>query len=229
MNGGSAAKNNAGALAHVDTWIFDLDNTLYPPTIDLFSQIDVRMKQYIARELKLPEDEAFVLQKKYYRAHGTTLRGLMLNHGTDPDGFLDFVHDIDHSVLAPHAELRAALTALPGRRFVYTNGSRRHAEQVLARLGVDDLFAGIFDIRAGAYLPKPQPEPYRLMTAGFGIDPQRAAMFEDSFLNLKPAADMGMITVWVRHPEHTPGPGDDLSHCRYVTDDLIGWLNARGA
>jgi putative hydrolase of the HAD superfamily len=214
----------SGDLAHIDCWIFDLDNTLYPPTVDLFAQIDRRMKAFIARELGLPLDDAFRLQKAYYRAHGTTLRGLMLNHGTDPDAFLDYVHDIDHTVLSPMPDLRAALAALPGRRLIYTNGSRRHAEQVMDRLGVADLFAGIFDIRAGDYLPKPDPAPYRRMTDAFNVAPARAAMFEDSFHNLRPAAAMGMTTVWVRHPEHTPGPGDDVSHCRYVTDDLVGWL-----
>lgn len=214
----------AGDLAHIDCWIFDLDNTLYPPTVDLFRQIDVRMKAFIARELSLSLDDAFRLQKQYYRAHGTTLRGLMLNHGTDPEAFLDFVHDIDHAVLGPMPDLRQALTALPGRRLIYTNGTSRHAEQVIGRLGIADLFTDIFDIRAGAYLPKPDPAPYDKMVKTLDITPARAAMFEDSFKNLAPAAAMGMTTIWVRHPEHTPGPDDDLTHCRYVTDDLVGWL-----
>lgn len=215
-----------GAVAHIDCWIFDLDNTLYPPTADLFQQIDTRMKGFIARELGLSLDDAFRLQKQYYRAHGTTLRGLMLNHGTDPEAFLDFVHDIDHTVLGPMPALRRALADLPGRRLIYTNGTRRHAEQVIGRLGIADLFSAIFDIRAGTYLPKPDPTPYRQMTEALAVDPTRAAMFEDSFKNLVPAAAMGMTTVWVRHPEHTPGPTDDLSHCRYETDDLVGWLKA---
>jgi putative hydrolase of the HAD superfamily len=222
---GVTALPAAGALDHVDCWIFDLDNTLYPPTADLFLQIDERMKAFIGRELGLSPDDAYRLQKTYYRAHGTTLRGLMLNHGTDPEAFLDYVHDIDHTVLGANPALRSSLAGLPGRRFIYTNGTRRHADQVLHRLGIADLFDGAFDIRAGTYLPKPDPAPYREMVRTLGVDPTRAAMFEDSFKNLAPAAAMGMVTVWVRHPEHTPGPGDETGHCRYVTDDLVAWLD----
>jgi putative hydrolase of the HAD superfamily len=213
------------SLAHIDTWIFDLDNTLYPASSHLFGQIDRRMKAFIARELHLSPDDAHTLQKRYYREHGTTLRGLMINHKIDPNAFLDFVHDIDHAVLGPAPDLTAALKRLPGRKFIYTNGTAYHATQVIARLGVAAHFDGIFDIRAGGYIPKPDPAPYREMIARHGIDPSRAAMFEDSFKNLKPAADLGMTTVWVRHPEHVPGPGDDLSHCHFVTDDMVEWLN----
>src|SRR5688572_22224581 len=182
------------------------------------------MKAFIAEHLKLPPDDAFALQKRYYRQFGTTLRGLMMNHAIDPDAFLDYVHDIDHSVLAADPALDAALAALPGRRLIYTNGSARHAEKVMERLGVGRHFAAIFDIRAAGYIPKPDPTAYAQLLATHDIDPRRAVMFEDSFLNLKPAADLGMATVWVRHEEHVAGPGDDLSHCHFITDDLIAWL-----
>ena len=211
-------------LAHVEGWVFDLDNTLYASTTNLFHQIDVRMKTYIAKLLGISAEDAFALQKKYYRAHGTTLRGLMMHHHVDPNDFIDFVHDIDHSVLDPDPELGAALAALPGRKVIYTNGSEHHAAQVLARLGVSEHFAAIFDIRAGAFIPKPDPQPYATMVNAMGIAPARAAMFEDSFKNPKPAADLGMVTVWVRHPEHVPGADDDISHCRFVTDDMVAWL-----
>ena len=216
-------------VGHVDAWVFDLDNTLYPVGSNLFDQIDARIKTFVAEALSMSEDEAFALQKRYYRAHGTTLRGLMIHHDIAPEAYLDFVHDIDHSVLSPDPRLAAALARLPGRRFIYTNGSTRHAAGVIARLGVADLFEGIFDIRAGGYVPKPDPEPYGTMMSRHGIAPARAAMFEDSFDNLKPAADLGMVTVWVRHPEHVPAATDDLSHCRFVTDDLVGWLEGAGA
>ncbi|MDX2221545.1 MAG: pyrimidine 5'-nucleotidase [Rhodospirillaceae bacterium] len=219
----------AAELGHVDAWVFDLDNTLYPPTVDLFAQIDARMKAFIARELGLAPDDAFALQKRYYRQHGTTLRGLMLNHGTDPETFLEFVHDIDHSVLDTSPRLAAALAGLPGRRFVYTNGSARHARAVLDRLGVTALFDGVYDIRAGNYIPKPDPAPYVDMTGRFGIAAGTAAMFEDSAHNLKPAAALGMTTVWVRHPDHSPAPAEDLSHCHHVTDDLVAWLEGVAA
>jgi putative hydrolase of the HAD superfamily len=224
MRGASLPGIARADIAHVDTRVFDLDNTLYGADIDLFHQIDQRMKQYIARLLGVSLERAFELQKRYYRVHGTTLRGLMLFHNINADEFLEYVHDIDHSVLSPHPELAAALKALPGRRVIYTNGSERHAIKVLARLGIADAFDGIFDIRAGGYVPKPDPAPYAEMAKALNVAPARAAMFEDSFKNLKPAADLGMVTVWVRHIEHVAGPHDNTSHCRFVTDDMVGWL-----
>ena len=224
MRGASLPAVARADIAHVDTWVFDLDNTLYGADIDLFHQIDQRMKQYIARLLGVSVEKAFELQKRYYRVHGTTLRGLMLFHNINADDFLEFVHDIDHSVLSAQPELAAALKALPGRKVIYTNGSETHAAKVLVRLGIADIFDGIFDIRAGNYIPKPDPAPYIAMTNSLGLAPGRAAMFEDSFKNLKPAADLGMVTVWVRHTEHVAGPHEDTSHCRFVTDDVVGWL-----
>jgi len=212
-------------LAHIDAWIFDLDNTLYPASAHLFGQIDRRMNAFIARELNLSMEDAHDIQKRYYRSYGTSLRGLMIHHNVDADKFLDDVHDIDHTVLAPDPALTEALSQLKGRRFIYTNGTAYHATQVVTRLGIASLFDGIFDIRSGKYMPKPDPAPYQELIAQYDIAPKRAAMFEDSFKNLKPAAEMGMTTVWVRHPEHVPGPGDDLSHCHHVTEDLVVWLN----
>jgi putative hydrolase of the HAD superfamily len=211
-------------LAHIDAWVFDLDNTLYPASANLFAQIDVRIKAFIADALKLDPGEAFVLQKKYYREHGTSLRGLMIHHGVAPDAFLDYVHDIDHSVLAPNPALEAALAGLPGRKFVYTNGSTYHAEQTLIRLGIAPHFSEIFDIRASGYVPKPDPGAYADFIAKHVIAPERAAMFEDLPRNLKPAVDLGMTGVWVRHPETRLFENEDTSHCHFVTDDLTGWL-----
>ncbi len=214
------------ALAHIDTWVFDLDNTLYSASTHLFGQIDQRMKAFVSRELGLSLEDAHALQKRYYWEHGTTLRGLMLNHKIDPDAFLDYVHDIDHSVLAPDPRLNALLARLPGRKYIYTNGTARHATEVVAKLGISALFEGIFDIRAGNYIPKPDPAPYVDLLARYSIDPARTAMFEDSFKNLKPAAALGMTTVFVRHEEHVPRPDDDLTHCAFITDDLAEWLSA---
>ena len=214
-------------LDHVEAWVFDLDNTLYPASVDLFAQIDRRMKAYIAEALGLAPDAAFALQKRYYHEHGTTLRGLMINHRIDPEAFLDFVHDIDHSVLAPNPRLAAALAALPGRKFVYTNGSARHAERVTDRLGITSLFSGVYDIQASRYVPKPDPASYADFVARHAIAPKHAAMFEDSHRNLRPAAELGMVTVWVRHVE--PDPAEDMSHCHFVTEDLLGWLGEASA
>jgi putative hydrolase of the HAD superfamily len=219
----------SGNLAHIDAlnikdWVFDLDNTLYPATTHLFPQIDRRMKTFISEALKLSLDDAFKLQKQYYWKYGTTLRGLMLNHKIEPDGFLEYVHDIDHSVVAADPRLDAVLAALPGRKFIYTNGSERHAANVMDRLGVARHFAGVFDICASSYIPKPDPAAYDDLVARHAIDPRRTIMFEDIQRNLKPAADLGMTTVWVRHAENPAEAGEDLSHCHFVTDDMLGWL-----
>lgn len=218
--------------AHVESWVFDLDNTLYPASSSLFPQIDLRMRQFIAERLGMDLDEAFRLQKRYYREFGTTLRGLMLVHGLEPDAFLDYVHDIDHTVLDAAPALDAALAALPGRKVIFTNGSERHAEKVLARLGIERHFDGIFDIAAAAFVPKPQPECYQTMVRRFGLDPRRAAMVEDIHRNLVPACAIGMTTIWVNEANHPDAKvvaqdDDDLSHVHHVTEDLVGWLASR--
>lgn len=210
----------------IDTWVFDLDNTLYPASTNLFAQIDVRMKTYIAKLLDMTPDEAFKIQKQYYHKYGTSLRGLTLHHGIDPDAFIDYVHDIDHSVLAADPRLDAVLTALPGRKLIYTNGSAYHAESTVKSLGVAHHFADIFDIRASAYIPKPDPSGYAAMIAKHVVTPTKAVMFEDSHKNLGPAAALGMKTVWVKHEGMLLIEGEDLSHCHYETYDLLGWLTA---
>ena len=220
--GETAGCSNAD-VAHIDTWVFDLDNTLYPASAGLFPQIDVRMKAFISDLLGLEGDKAFRLQKTYYRQHGTTLRGLMLNHDVDPDAFLDYVHDIDHTVLTPDPALADALDALPGRKLVYTNGSAGHADGVLLALGIADRFEAIFDIRAGNYIPKPDPDSYLQFLDSHAFNPHAAIMFEDSVKNLKPAADMGMTTVLVTH-ESTIDVAADTAHCHFITDDLKKWL-----
>jgi len=210
-------------MSRFDTWIFDLDNTLYPASSNLFSQIDRRMKTFISEVLDLDLDASFKLQKKYYREYGTTLRGLMLNHDVDPDAFLDFVHDIDHTVLSPDPILGSALDVLPGRRLVYTNGSASHAKSVLEALEIIDRFEEIFDIRAGNYVPKPSPSSYQQFLQRYSFDPNRAVMFEDSAKNLEPAADMGMVTVLVTD-KSILNPGPNLKHCHFITEDLKSWL-----
>ncbi|MFN3076739.1 MAG: pyrimidine 5'-nucleotidase [Alphaproteobacteria bacterium] len=215
----------------MDAWVFDLDNTLYPASANLFPQIDQRMKEYIAKALGLDVAQAFLLQKQYYHEYGTTLRGLMLRHGLDPDPFLEYVHAVNHDVLGPDPALGQALARLPGRRLVYTNGSEHHAVQVLARLGIERYFEAIFDIRAAGYIPKPDPESYERMVRRLSVRPRSAVMFEDSAANLLPAAKMGMTTVWVKPDPaggeqwSAPAPAD-TSHCHHVTDNLVDWLDA---
>lgn len=222
-------------LDRIDTWVFDLDNTLYPAASSLFPQIDVRMRRFIAERLGLPLDEAFALQKRYYREFGTTLRGLMLVHGLEPAAFLDYVHDIDHSVLDAAPRLDAALAALPGRKLIFTNGTETHAAKVLDRLGVARHFEVVFDIAAAAFVPKPDPECYATMVARHRLDARASAMVEDIHRNLAPAAAIGMTTVWVRQADHPDEAvirqnESDLGHVHFVTDDLEAWLEevARG-
>jgi putative hydrolase of the HAD superfamily len=191
------------ALNKVETWIFDLDNTLYPAASDLFPQVSARMTRWIMDRFRIDEAAAVAKRAAYYQKYGTTLRGLMLHDDVEPDDFLGYVHDIDLSSLDPDPRLGAAIEKLPGRRLVYTNGSRTHATRILAKLGIDRHFVEIFDIIAADYVPKPDPRPYLTLVERFGIDPTRACMVEDLAVNLEPAKAMGMTTVWL---EGAAGP-----------------------
>jgi putative hydrolase of the HAD superfamily len=213
-------------------WVFDLDNTLYPASSSLFPQIDRRMRQFIALELKLDLDSALQLQKQYYRDYGTTLAGLMQVHGLPPDAFLAYVHDIDHSVLQPAPRLDAVLARLPGRKLIFTNGSASHAEKVLDQLGLARHFDAVFDIKSAGYVPKPALESYRRLLRRFAIDASRAVMLDDLARNLVAAAELGMTTVWVREADHPDGghraAGDATpAGIDHVTDDLTAWLESR--
>jgi len=219
------------ALAHVDTWVFDLDNTLYGAEHDLWPQIDARMKAYIAAFLGIAPDDAFKLQKDYYRRYGTSLRGLMIEHAMDPDAFLHHVHDIDLSGLDTTPRLGAAIEALPGRKLVYTNGSEAHARNVLAKLGIDGQFAAVHDIVAAEFHPKPTEEAYRRFLDRHAVEPRRAAMFEDLARNLEVPHRLGMGTVLVVPPGHRPGireswelEGREAAYVDRVTDDLVAFL-----
>jgi putative hydrolase of the HAD superfamily len=212
-------------------WIFDLDNTLYPAECNLFSQVDHRMGEFIARFLGVPYAYARHLQKSYYRQFGTTLSGLMLVHKMDPKPFLDYVHDIDLSVVSEHPQLAEAIEKLPGRKLIYTNGSRRHAERVAEKLGVLHLFEDIFDIEASEFVPKPQALPYRKMLERHGIDPSTSAMFEDMPHNLEAPHALGMTTVLV-HSSYVDHPiqleirkwVEPPEHVHHMTEDLAGFL-----
>lgn len=215
--------NQTSALSQIDHWVFDLDNTLYPASCNLFSQIDWRMTGFISETLKLPPEEARALQKAMFRKYGYTLRGLMLEHGVPPTDFLDYVHDIDYAPVLACSRLKAALEALPGEKLIFTNGTVRHAERVLERLGLDG-FAGIFDIVAADYTPKPDPAPYDRFVKCHAVNPRRAAMVEDIARNLVPAAALGMTTVWVTGSPDWAKAGSEGDHIHHATDDLAGWL-----
>lgn len=199
-------------LRHVDSWIFDLDDTLYPRESEVMALVSDRMTEFMVQFTGLPRDEAWTLQKKYFHEHGTTLAGLMAHHGLPPEEFLTFVHDISLDGLSADVELRQGLERLPGRRLVFTNGSGDHAERVLAKLGVADLFEDIFHIASADYLPKPAVSTFDKMAKAFGLNPKSAVFFEDSERNLEPAAAMGMTTVMVG--QHALDSTADFVHHR---------------
>jgi putative hydrolase of the HAD superfamily len=220
-------------FAAVKAWVFDLDNTLYPRHTNLFAQVDVRIRDYVQRLLALPADEAQLLQRDYYRRYGTTLRGLMLEHKIAPDDFLEYVHDIDHSAVAPDPQLAAAITRLPGKRYILTNGSRAHAEKVMARLGLQPDFEDIFDIVRADLVPKPHADTYDRFLAENGIAPGEAAMFEDLARNLEVPKALGMATVLVVPRGTEPilaeaweTEGREGAHIDFITDHLGDFLTA---
>jgi putative hydrolase of the HAD superfamily len=227
-------------FAHVDTWVFDLDNTLYPHHLNLWQQVDVRIRDYIVDFLKITHDEAFRLQKDYYRRYGTTMRGLMEEHGLQPDEFLALVHQIDHSALTPNPELGAAIAKLSGRKFILTNGTRAHADAVMSRLEIGHHFDAVFDIIAASLEPKPRPEVYDRFLARHDVDPGKSAIFEDLARNLEVPHARGMTTVLVVPEgarivlrEDWELAGREAPHVDHVTDDLAGFLrgiaDARGS
>lgn len=231
-----AANPAQRGFGHVTTWIFDLDNTLYPAECDLFAQVDTRMSSFIARYLDVHYDDARYLQKHYYRQYGTTLSGLMHVHDMDPKAFLDYVHDIDLSPVPESPRLSAAIERLPGRKLIFTNGTVRHAERVAAKLGVLHHFEGIFDIVGCDYVPKPHAPAYAKFLHAHGVEPMSAAMFEDMPHNLEQPHALGMATVLVKssyfdHPiQHEIAAWrQPPAHIHHVTEDLLGFLEGVGS
>jgi len=241
-----AARN----FRHVTDWVFDLDNTLYPG-VHVFPEIDRRMTGFVADYLQIDKSAALALQKRYYAEHGTTLLGMMERHAMPPADFLAHVHEVDLSPVPRCAQLRDGLAALPGRKFIYTNGSRRHAERVTRHLGLDHLFDGMSGIECTGYVPKPDPHAYDRFCDRHAVSPTESVFFEDLSRNLVPAHALGFPTVLVRTggdwshepPAARPGalgadrtggapgqPGDDPdAHVHYVTEDLAGFLMAAHA
>jgi putative hydrolase of the HAD superfamily len=211
-------------FAHVDTWIFDLDNTLYPASCRLFDQIHAKMQDYISRMFGLSNAEAKVIQKQLFDKYGTTLTGLVREHAIEPLGFLDHVHDLDYSPVAASPALDQALARLPGRKLIFTNGTVGHAERTLARLGVAHHFSDIFDIVLSDYISKPDAVPYRAFVARHGIAPGTAAFFEDIARNLEAPYALGMTTVLVREDKDSAAEHPPYVH--HVTADLVSFLAA---
>ena len=227
----SDAPANTRAFAHVDTWVFDLDNTLYPHHVNLWQQVDARIGAYIGNFLKVDAVEARRIQKDYYKRYGTSMRGMMTEHGVSADDYLAYVHEIDHSPLEPNPAMGEAISRLPCRKLILTNGSTDHAGKVLARLGFPEHFEAVFDIIAADLEPKPAPQTYRRFLDLHRVDPAHSAMFEDLARNLVVPHDLGMTTVLVV-PDGTKEvvredwelEGRDDPSVDHVTDDLTGFL-----
>ena len=219
------------AFSHIDTWVFDLDNTLYPHHVNLWQQVDLRIGEFVSRWLKVSAEEARRIQKDYYRRYGTTMRGMMTEHGVHADDYLAYVHQIDHSPLQPNPAMGAAIARLPGRKLVLTNGSTDHADKVLQRLGLAAHFEAVFDIIAAELEPKPAPQTYHKFLKAHGVNPGTSAMFEDLARNLVTPHQLGMTTVLVV-PDGTREvvredwelEGRDDPYVDHVTDDLTGFL-----
>ena len=212
------------AFLGAETWLFDLDNTLYPASCNLFDQIDRNITNYICEHLGLVWDDAYRLQKSFFREHGTTMRGLMSEHGTNPDHFLKYVHDIDLSPVGANPELEQALSKLPGRKIVFTNGSVEHADKVMNKLGVCHHFEAVFDIVASDYRPKPERLAYDKLVKEHDICAPASVMIEDMARNLKPAHEMGMTCVWIRTKTKSGAESSNEKHVHHIVDDLTAWL-----
>jgi putative hydrolase of the HAD superfamily len=219
------------SFGDVDTWVFDLDNTLYPHHVNLWQQVDARIGEFVSAWLKVSREEARRIQKDYYRRFGTTMRGMMTLHGVRADDYLSYVHQIDHSPLEPNPAMGAAITKLPGRKLILTNGSVDHVDKVLERLGLAAHFDGVFDIIAAELEPKPAPQTYQRFLKLHDVNPAKAAMFEDLARNLVIPHQLGMTTVLVvpdgseevvREDWELEGRG--AAHVDHVTDDLTGFL-----
>lgn len=207
---------------HVDTWVFDLDNTLYPPRYRLFDQIEVRMTRWVMEALSVSRDEADRLRRHYWESYGTTLAGLMREHGVDPGPYLHEVHDIDFSALPADPELAARIADLPGRRIVYTNACEPYAHRVLEARGLTGLFDAVYGVEHAGFLPKPEREAFEAVFAADGLSPGRAAMFEDDARNLRVPHALGMRTV------HVAPRAEPAEHVHHHTDELADFLALLG-
>jgi len=212
-----------------DAWVFDLDNTLYPASCGLFAQVSQRMTAYICEYFSIGHEAALERQKSLFMRYGTTLRGLMVEHGLDPAPFLDHVHRVDFELVQPNPALALKLGLLPGRKLIFTNSSRRHAEEVMARLGITEHIEHIFDISDADYIPKPDSDCYALLLARHGVDAATACMIDDIPFNLPPAKALGMSTVWLKGEGDWARPDPEpaiMGNIDFVAENLVHWLDA---
>ena len=211
----------------IKTWIFDLDNTLYSADSGIFQQVHTLMGEFVSKNLNIGIREAKELQKKYYKEHGTTLRGLMDNHDVDPDHFLSEVHNLDYSIVGPNKYLNNELEKLEGRKIIYTNANRQHADDVLKRLELTHMFQAIFDIKSANYIPKPKISPYQQIINDFDINSSRAVMFDDIAKNLIPAKNVGFTSVWidVGYENFSDDIASSKKYLDYETKNISNFLN----
>jgi len=205
-------------------WLFDLDNTLYSGKTKVFEQVDKKMSKYISDKLSISIEEAKKIQKNYFHEYNTTLNGMIKNHKIDPDEFLEFVHDINIDFLQKDTKLAQEIEKLEGKKIIFTNGSRKHALNVTKRIGIDQLFDGIFDIVDSGFIPKPSVEAYRKLVRKHKIDPKLSVFIEDIARNLKPAYEMGMKTVWIENEEPWAKKFSDSSFVNFKIKNLSYFL-----
>lgn len=213
-------------LSNIDVWLFDLDLTLYDPEHAIMAQVRDRIAAFVEDYFKVSSEEAHQIRYTYWRKYGTTLGGLMAEHGVEPHAYLDFVHDVDLSLLQPCARLRAGIEALPGRKLIFTNADEAYARRVLQARGLEGVFEGMFDIHAMEHRPKPEPVSYTKMCAAFGIDPKSTLFIEDSAHNLEPAKAMGMTTVWINHSTDTEAGGARADYVDHEITHVADWLHS---
>jgi putative hydrolase of the HAD superfamily len=212
------------SLAHIATWIFDLDLTLYRPEANIMAQVRDRIALYVEQYFEISSEQAHQVRQNYYQQYGTTLGGLMAEHNIEPHGYLDFVHDVDMTKLHPAPELRAAIEGLPGRKLIFTNADAPYAKRVLAKLELDGVFEDIFDIHRMDHVPKPALPSYHALCQELSIDPCRALFVEDSAHNLVPAKAIGMTTIWVNNDSQAASSGNEI-HIDHEISDVTEWLS----
>jgi len=212
-------------LRHVNAWVFDMDDTLYPREQGLMRLVQARINAFVVEAVGLAPDEAAVMQRQFLDEHGTTLAGLMANYAVDAERFLREVHDVPLDSVEPNPRLAERLKALPGRCFVFTNGARDYAYRVLDRIGISECFAGVFAIEDGDLTPKPNPATFRRMLERFDIQSHRAAFFEDTPKNLEPAKALGMATILIGDGHGKPQVPGWRDHIDIVAPDLFDFLS----
>jgi putative hydrolase of the HAD superfamily len=211
-------------LKKIKYWLFDLDNTLYSGDTKVFDQIDKKMSFFISKKLNVSLEEAKKIQKNYFHEYNTTLNGMIKNHKIDAEEFLEFVHDVDLNFLKKDINLQNELANLMGKKYIFTNGSKAHASNVTKRIGIQNLFDGVFDIVDSDFIPKPSIEPYKKIIQKYGIDPEYCIFIEDIARNLKPAHELGMKTVWIKNDEPWAAEFSNENFINYKTDNLSDFL-----